>query len=221
MLRTSALIVALALSYLSYAEEPAEEADLAVKVAKQSSRDVKLPKDLVKLIENEYREYLKKNKFPDQENLNRKLLNVSVELRQKRVAALPEDVRIATPLGGGVIDLSDFVTPVRGSFQMSMHASREDKTSVSDLNAFFISHAKARNIQDEQFGAGCGKYMDITSYFNKKMANAGFELYTADQRYASVLAGTFVLVSFTKEALEVGSVTFSDSRFPELMCENI
>jgi hypothetical protein len=63
--------------------------------------------------------------------------------------------------------------------------------------------------------------MEITSYYRKKNLGKGhgFDLYTADQRYVSVMGGTFVAVAFDKEALSVASLTFQDSRFPDLMCE--
>jgi len=200
--------------------DTASSGDLVSRAAKQSSRDVQIPLSLVTLIEREYRAFLKASQRPDTEGLKRKLMDVSVELRQKRVAALHEDVRVNTPLGGGIIDLAEFVTPLRGAFQMRIkpHVSN-NHASIADLRVFFVSQAKNRSIAGEEYGAGCGKFMEITSYFTQKMAGRGFDLYTADQRYISVLGGTFVMVSFDKEALKVASVSFQDSRFPELMCE--
>ena len=47
----------------------------------------------------------------------------------------------------------------------------------------------------------------------------GFELYTSDQRYLSVMGGTVVAFVFEDDALFVGSLTFTDSRYPDLLCE--
>ena len=91
--------------------------------------------------------------------------------------------------------------------------------AVEGLRVFYVSQAKERTVGGDDFGAGCGKFMEVTSYFTKKMAGAGFELYTAEQRYVSVVGGIFVLAAFAKDALQVGSVSFMDSRFPELTCE--
>ena len=77
--------------------------------------------------------------------------------------------------------------------------------------------AHLTEIDGDEFGAGCNKYMDITSFYHRKAR--GFDLYTAGQRYVSVMAGTFVAVVFEKEALYVGSLTFTDSRYPDVMCE--
>lgn len=195
------------------------DAGLEQRSAKQSSRDVKIPRSLVARLEKEYREYLTHNQFPAQESLKRRLLDVSVELRQKREVALHENVRINTPIGGGIVDLADFVTPLRGAFQMKIRPRVEGSDHVEGLRVFYISQAKKRSLDGEDFGAGCGKLMELTSFFGKKMGGHGFDLYTADQRYLSVVGGTFVLAAFAKEALQVASVTFTDSRFPDKMCE--
>lgn len=194
--------------------------DFEARAAKQSSRDVKVPRALVARIELEYRGFLTAQQVSPKEGIKRKLLNITVELSEKRRAALHENVRINTPLGGGVIDLSEFVTPLRGAFEAKIKVNSETAGEESPaVRVFFVSHAKPRILGGEQYGAGCDKYMEVTSFFNRKMSHGGFELYTADQRYLSVLGGTFVLVAFDKEALLVGSVSFMDSRFPELMCE--
>jgi hypothetical protein len=188
--------------------------------ARTSSRDIKVPKALVKTIEEEYRAFLKKNQV-NSENIKRQLLNVSLELTQKKPVALHEDTRVVMPLGGGVVDLNEFVTPLRGAFFMKVVAKEESGADVPELRVFFVSHAKKRILDGEEYGAGCDKYMEITSFYNKKNSkNApGFELYTADQRYLSAVGGTFVVYGFDKEALSVGSVTLTDSRYPDLFCE--
>lgn len=212
MLPTKLLLLGALASILVSASES------ETKAAKQSSRDVKVPRGLVAKIEQDYRDYLKKEKLPDK-GIKRKLLNVTVNLTEKRHAALHEDARIGTPLGGGIIDLADFVTPIRGAFQMKIAATGEKSDEQIPVKTYFVSRAKTRMLGGEAYGAGCDKYMEITNFFNRKMNGDGFQLYTADQRYVSVLGGTFVLVSFDKDALMVGSVTFQDSRFPDLICE--
>lgn len=207
---------------LSVSAMAAEEHDgLVNRNATLSSRDVKIPRALVARIEREYREFLKDNQVVTKEGLRRKLLNVDVELRQEREGALHENVRINTPLGGGVVDLAEFVTPLRGAFHMKIRALEEKgaQDEVPDVRVFFVSHSKARLVDGESFGAGCDKFMEVTSLYRKEMSETGFDLYSTGQRYLSAVGGTFVLIGFDKEALKVGSVTFTDSRHPELLCE--
>lgn len=206
--------------FYAHAEEYAGK-EFAEHPARTSSRDVKIPRALVERIENDYHTFLSKSEGGGAKPsvVNRQLLNIAVEMTQKRPMALHEDARIVTPLGGGVIDLSEYVTPLRGAFHLKILAHKEDGTEPAGLRVFFISRAKPRILGGEEYGAGCGKFMEITSYFTKKNSGEGFELYTADQRYLSVLGGTFVTVAFQKEALYVGSVSFTDSRYPNLLCE--
>lgn len=198
-----------------------EEIEMAEHPARQSSRDVKIPVGLVARIEKDYREYVASLQMAPQTQINRKLLNISVELTQKRPAALHQDGRVLTPLGGGVIDLEDLVTPLRGGFKVHIKATKEKNVEPNDLRIFFISNAKARQIDGDEYGAGCDKYMEVTGAFHRAMSAGGFEVYTAEQRYVSVLGGTFIMTSFDKEALHVGGVTFIDGRHPDLLCEGI
>lgn len=192
---------------------------LSERPSSSGSRDVKVPRALVQSLETQYRAFLTKNEVSQKENLKRVLMNMSAEFTQKRDAALHENMRVVTPLGGGVIDMNDIATPVRGAFALKIKAKKEDGTEPSGLRVYFVSRAKRRNVEGTGFGAGCGKFMDVTSYFHRKMTKSGFELYTANQRYLSVVGGTFVAVAFEKEALQVGTLTFTDSRYPELLCE--
>lgn len=197
----------------------ATEAPEAEHSARTSSRDVTVPRGLVEHVENSYAEFLKKEGVLGSPPIKRKLINVRIDLKQKRPGALHEDSRVNTPLGGGVVDLADLVTPVKGAFAAKIEVAAEDGSALSHESIFYVSRAKSRAIGQENYGAGCHKWMDITSYFSKTMSRGGFQLYTADQRYVSVLGGTFVIVAFAKDALSVGSVSFTDSRYPHLLCE--
>lgn len=215
--------VALALFLLGFGVSASEKIHLTEHSARSSSRDTKVPRALVKRMEEDYRIFLTTNKPIAKVEIRRKLLDLSVELTQKSNSALHENARVVTPTGGGVIDLSELVTPLRGAFWLKI-VVRKDKDAESEpanLRVFFVSNAKQRTLEGEEFGAGCGKFMEITSIFKKKNGakDKGFELYTSDQRYLSVMGGTLVAFVFEDEALFVGSITFTDSRYPDLLCE--
>lgn len=202
-----------------HAEPNHAEGGTVTKSARTGSRDVVVPRALVARIEREYKEYVAKAQNPaKQDGFKRNFLNLTVELTQRRPVALHEDVTVHTPTGGGVVDLSEMVTTARGAFRVRFTPKREDGHALSTRRVFFVSRAKARVVDGEDFGDGCGKYMEITSAFNGSWARNGIEVYTADQRYLSVLGGTYIFVDFNPEALYVGSVTFTDSRFPQWLC---
>lgn len=192
---------------------------LSQHTARTSSRDVLVPRALVAKVEKEYDAFLTKAGVITKTPVKRGLLNIRVDLRQKRGGALHENARVVTPLGGGVVDLSDLVTPVRGAFTALIQSQQEDGHDPANVRVFYVSRAKRRTIAGETYGSGCNTWMEVTSQFNKAMGRDGFQLYTADQRYLSVIAGTFVVVSFAKEALSVASITFTDSRYPQVLCE--
>ncbi len=201
--------------------ESTQDSDhMAEHSARTSSRDVAVPRALVSHVEKAYEDFLKKEGVLGKPPITRKLLNVRVELSQSKRSALHENSRVNTPLGGGVVDLAEMVTQVKGAFSAKINVLAEDGSTPSNAKVYYVSRAKARAIGSENFGAGCNRWMEITSFFSKAMSRGGFQLYTADQRYVSVLGGTFVIVSFAKEALSVGSVSFTDSRYSHLLCED-
>ncbi len=193
--------------------------DLSEHTARTSSRDVVVPRALVARVEKDYDGFLAQLGVLNRTPIKRGLLNIRVDLTQKRGGALHENARVVTPLGGGVVDLAELITPVRGAFFAKIESQLEDGKTPDNMRVFYVSRAKRRSLSGDTFGAGCNTWMEVTSFFNKAMHLEGFQLYTADQRYLSVLAGTFVVVSFAKEALSVASLTFTDSRYPQVMCE--
>jgi hypothetical protein len=202
------------------AAESAAHSGFAEHDARTSGRDVKIPNALVDRIEQEYKAFLMKQEGAhDKVEIMRSLINITAELTQNRTAALHENTRIRMPTGGGVIDLSEIVTPLRGAFRMKLLTANARGEPLSTSRVFFVSHSKVRILGGEEYGDGCDKFMEISSRYHKKWEDRGFEVYTADQRYLSVLGGTFIFVDYSKDALSVGSVTFSDSRYPDLLCE--
>lgn len=185
--------------------------------AAKSSKSTLVPKGLIAEIEATYRQSLKAQKKPA-DKINRKLLNVRVELTQDERRVLQGPTRIDTPLGGGEVDLSQVLTPMIGQFDMKIEVLDDLGHSISPDRVYFVSHSFRRKIGDKEFGAGCGVYMNVTDYFRERMKKTGFELYTAAQRYLPVIRGTFVLVGFLPDSLRMASLTFDDSRYPDGRC---
>jgi len=208
----------LLIAVMSVGAKASQTTELQQRPARQSSRDVLFPKSLVSAIEAEYKEYLKSTKSNAKTEIKRRLMNVDVELTQDHPGALFENVKVVSPLGGGVIDLADFVAPTRGSFQLRLLPRAGNQGALPDMRVFFVSRAKSRQIDGDSFGAGCNKYMDVTGLYHKVLSQKGLTLYTADQRYLSVIGGAFLLVGFTEQELFVASVSLGDSRYQRLLC---
>lgn len=219
-------LVALALflnSVLAGASEAEHEAPadgMRTYGATASARDVVLPSALISRIERDYREFItEKNKVlkVEKTGLNRGFLDVAVELTQERVASLPENIRILLPTGGGVIDLEPYVSTEPGAFFVKF-APQLNKEPVTDMQVYYVSHARQRKLEGETYGAGCGKFMGLSHIFNYFMGREGFRVYSTDQRYVTVLSGIYVITKFDPDALYVATVVVKDSRFPEMGC---
>lgn len=220
-IKTGWLLMALLLAFssLSFAEEAENKsADWIQGYARRGAKENPLPPELAKKIEEDYFKATTDPKLETKKPLVRQMMTVSTEMTQEKLRALKGPTRILTPPGGGTIDLADYVTPLKGEFNMKIVVEDEHREPQAVSKVYFISGSKTREIDHEKYGAGCGKYMDVTSYFKKRMSAKGFELYTAEQRYVAVLRGTFVFVSYLPEALRIASVTFLDSRFNHWDC---
>lgn len=214
-----ALVVILSSGALAAEEaKPTSDKEWIRGFARHAAKDNPIPEELVKKIEEDYLKATTDPKLEQKKTVVRHVVNVVTELTQEKVRALKGPTRIMTPPGGGTIDLADYVLPLKGAFQMKVQLEDEHHQNQPVSKVYFISQSKQRQIADEKFGAGCGKYMEITSYFTKQMKKNGFDLYTADQRYVSVVRGTFILVSYLPEALQLASVTFLDSRYTKWDC---
>lgn len=220
-IRTGLLALVFIFSFQALASEEAESASEKEWIrgfARHAAKDNPIPEELVKKIEEDYLTATTDPKLEQKKTVVRHVVNLVAELTQQKARALKGPTRILTPPGGGTIDLADYVLPLKGGFQLKIALEDEHHQTQPISKVYFISLSKQRKIDDEKYGAGCGKYMDVTSYFNKQMKKNGFDLYTADQRYVSVVRGTFILVSYLPEALQLASVTFLDSRYTKWDC---
>lgn len=121
-------------------------------------------------------------------------------------------VEIQMPRGGGEIDLSQFVRGDKGTFQVFFDL--EEMPDEEKLQAYFVSRARKRKIDNEVWGSGCHKYMDIRSFILKDGKKKGIEVNVTRNRHLSVLGGSFVFAM----AKQVTQVNFTDSHQPHLFC---
>lgn len=189
-----------------------------------SDKAIQIPRNLAKIIERDFLKVLKSKQIDDSLSdaqllgqAVRKYINISVVITPElNTLALKDRVTVNLPSGGGLIDLSDFIVGNKGSFRIRFALG--DKDSVSGLRVFFLPHSKKRKIKSEVFGSGCGEFADITDFFKSHFLTEGLKLNATDQRYLSVIAGTFYLYWFQDGELHLGSVTFEDTRYLSLQC---
>jgi hypothetical protein len=185
---------------------------------------VKFPRELIKEIEKWYvdseRQRDPQRAGTDLEvlgTLKRKLMDLEVRLRPKSGEALEQGKRFRLPTGGGTIDLGDYVKGDKGGFWVKMAIGKPIE-GMTGLRVFYVSEARRRSVRGEDVGAGCGKLAEMTTWFNGAHHKRDLDVYMADQRFVSVLAGTWLFVALAKSEMLLGSITFTDSRYPHLLC---
>lgn len=178
----------------------------------QSLRTTLIPKILSEEMEAAFR---KEN--PEKDTIPRSFLKVKAYFEKKSGDVLEKNYEIISPLGGGTVHMSDFLQDGIGSFVLKLKVTTETDEPVENLKIYSISQAKSRKIDGEKWGDGCFKVYDITSRFKNDMTN-GLVLYTKDQRYLTVLAGTLLFVSQDRKGIALAGMTFLDDRFKHLTC---
>ena len=89
---------------------------------------------------------------------------------------------------------------------------------VSEVKVYFVSNAKEISIQGQKFGAGCGRFFDITTFFQQKLSSQGFELAAAGGRYLGQALGSFYFVLVKLSGIYVGATSLIDTRYPDVHC---
>ncbi len=196
-----------------------------------TSKQFIIPRALSAKIQKDYLNYMHKTApglgLSDSEILSqipRGFLNVSFYFLSDEPGVLANNTQFDLPRGGGQIDLANVVAGNKGSFYLHYKISRADvpadqKATPKNLKIYFMSETKPLHLRHEDYGVGCGRYMDVTSNLRNANDADGFHLNATNQRYVPVIGGTFYFVSFGPDKkIYLASVRVVDSRYPEQQC---
>lgn len=189
----------------------------------RANREASVPKQLVKIIEDWYikerRAKEKLNTSSESElvaEIERQLMDVNVHLATINNDDLVDEGDLKVPTGGGIIDFAEILKGDKGGFSLSMSLDRLPEGS--EIRAFYVSQARQRELSDSSYGAGCGRWMEVTKWFKNHINGHAMDLYATDRRHVSVMAGTWLFFALHEKQLWLGTLFFTDSRFPALMC---
>ncbi len=127
--------------------------------------------------------------------------------------------RITFPNGGGKIDLAEYVSG-QGSFYISF--PKEQFETLPPLEKlYFISDSPKKKIDDEEFGLGCGKFLDIKKQFESMKKNNFLKLNTTDLRYLYVVSGYYIFVFKNNNQIVLTHLHITDSRYPDIFCSSL
>ena len=198
-----------------------------------SINNIKIPKQLIKIMENKYIEEFKLSdpvraaQYSNTEvmlNSNRRYLNLTLEIYDNKGLVIENPVIFKPPNGGGIIDMGPYIRNVRGNFYFKLNAYLDEgsgyEKEAPDLSVFFLSNGKKRKVLDQMVGAGCNKFMDVSSYFDSKMSAEGLKLNSTQRRFLSVVGGTFFFIYTVKDELYLASLKVIDSKYSEYLCRS-
>lgn len=186
----------------------------------ETASDIYIPTHLWGTLEGLYKDGEAISDSMTSANIPKRFLAFKVYLVEKTEGVLGgENLEISYPKGGGEIDLKDYVRPGRRTFHLGFDVENEDL--ADKYKVFYVSGGRKRRIGGEVYGAGCHKYMEISSFFHKAMKGKGLVANTTQQRYVSFLAGTYVIGAHHEGELYLSQLTIKDSRYSELHCSSL
>lgn len=127
--------------------------------------------------------------------------------------------RITFPNGGGKLDLAPYVTG-QGSFYLSFPKEQFDSLPTLE-KLYFISDSPKKKIDDEEFGLGCGKFIEIKKQFESLQKKNFLKLNTTDLRYLYVVSGYYIFVFKNNNQIFLTHLHVTDSRYPDNFCSSL
>lgn len=145
-------------------------------------------------------------------------LEVEIHSDQKNVLSY-SDLLFKLPNGGGSIDLKDYVTG-EGSFYLNFPPEQfETKPELAFI--FYLSDSPKVAIRGEEYGLGCGQWVDLKPKFEQLKVKKFLKLNTVDHTYAHVLSGQYLFVFKKGLQYYVTHLNLLDSRYNDKMCSAI
>lgn len=145
-------------------------------------------------------------------------LEVELYSDQQSVLSYPH-LRFKLSNSGGEIDLKDYVTG-QGSFYLRFPPEQFlEKPALEFL--FYISESPKNTIRGEEFGLGCGQWVDLMPKFTQLQDKTFLKVNTVDQTYIHVLAGHYIFVFKSGPQYYLTHLHLFDSRYNGKTCSSI
>ncbi len=121
--------------------------------------------------------------------------------------------------GGGQVDLSRIVTG-KGSFYFYFPPEQFEKLPEIE-HLYFMTEYPQKKIDNENFGLGCGRWIDLKKKYSEFITENKVILNTTAQRYLYVAGGHYVFVFRKSNQVYLSHLHVDDSRFNNLKCPDL
>jgi hypothetical protein len=143
-------------------------------------------------------------------------LEVIIESEAGQTAVVKSKFKFTN--GGGLIDLKKIITG-QGSFYFYLPLNQFEKLPELE-HMYFMSEYPIKNIDHENFGTGCGTWMDLKKNFSK-FTDKKIKLNTNQQRYLYVAAGYYVFVFRKSNQVYLTHLHLTDTNYNQLKCPEL
>ncbi len=141
-------------------------------------------------------------------------LKVAFQSENNQVMKAP--VQITFPNGGGTVDLSKIVSGLGSYF---MFFPKDQFESLPDLvHLYYISSVPVQKIENESFGLGCGRWVDLQKKFKNFQKPDFLKLNTTELRHLYASAGIYVFVFRKGNQVYLTHVKVMDSTQKKIFC---
>lgn len=192
----------------------ASKNDPQVVVVNDVPADFHIPQELIKMIETELQIESKTLQLV----FSYAPLKVLFTEKTAKTLVAPQ-LLYSLPKGGGQIDLQNVVSG-QGSYFFSF-PEEQFKNYPELSHLYYLSHSPKKNIGNEVFGIGCGKWMDLKSQFSALQSSNFLALNSTDNRHIFVATGHYIFVFRKLNQVLLTQVTITDSKNAFQLCPQI
>lgn len=183
-------------------------------VVQQVAKDFEIPKSFIQIIENDV-------------SAETKILSpvynfspLTVLLTEKTSQTLKSaSLLYQFPKGGGRIDFNDAIQG-QGTFYLSFPLEQfRDLPEIEHL--FYVSQAPKKRLEGEEFGLGCGKWVDLKNKFSNLQKADFLNLNTTQLRHIFVTAGHYIFVFRKRNQIYLTQLSLVDSKNDNELCPQV
>lgn len=197
--------------------EPVEEKGQFVDLRKENG-EVYIPEEIWKIVELPDEAEKASTSHATQET--EKVLEVEFYYPMLTITqdGLDEDSNliIKTSEGGGELDLGRLFGKKKQ--KIGVHFEVPEKLKSFKNQVFFIPRYRAQVRGLNTYGTGCKKWLDLTTYANKKWLGRSIEIQVGSFEDLPIYGGTYLFITKQPHKVSLSQITLMDSRFEHFSC---